>query len=132
MDLQLALTGLYENASLTSELDDEAADALLEWGAACVRRIYLSAEFGAEPEPSVQLRAVRRLMRAVNRWVPAASSNDRATNQAALITISERAAVIRVNAQPDEADLAPFLDVAEQCQERNEKSTFSRVKKASD
>jgi hypothetical protein len=79
---------LLENESLTEGLDDEAANALIEWGLACSKEIALrtagldDAEAEATMYPG--LRATRRLMRSVERWVPNRAALDVSQNQASL------------------------------------------------
>jgi hypothetical protein len=64
---------LLENERLTDDVDDAAASVILEWGIACARQIVESTagmdDAQAEEATYLFLRAVRRLMRSVNRWV---------------------------------------------------------------
>jgi hypothetical protein len=64
---------ILENESLTSELDDAAAQELLDWGLNWAKTIVLHTanldEIEAEAAMSPQLRANRRLMRTVNKWI---------------------------------------------------------------
>jgi hypothetical protein len=73
--VKLAVQSILENESLTGDLDDEAAQALLDWGVACVRRIALETagldDGAAEASMASRLRATRRLMRRVSAWVSA-------------------------------------------------------------
>lgn len=52
---------------LTDNLDDEAAQVLLDWGLTCTEEI-VRRHASTEDEASQRLRAVRRLMRRVNDW----------------------------------------------------------------
>ncbi|MCX7683259.1 MAG: hypothetical protein N2508_15050 [Anaerolineae bacterium] len=93
--IKLAVQSLLENESLTGDLDDEAAQTLLDWGIACVRRIVLDTG-GLDDEEaaavmSPRLRATRRLMRRVNAWLATPSPDDRT---AILFDIAAQAAII--------------------------------------
>jgi hypothetical protein len=70
---QRAVERILENERLTADLDDAAAQALLDWGIACARRIVRGtaglAAAEAEEAAYPRLRATRRLMQKVNRWV---------------------------------------------------------------
>lgn len=71
---QHAAERVLENESLTSNLDDDAARVLLDWGVRCAEQIArdtfgLSDEL-AEEAMYPRMRALRRLLRAVNRWAP--------------------------------------------------------------
>jgi hypothetical protein len=71
---QRAAERILENESLTSNLDDNAAQVLLDWGLRCAEQIArdtfgLSDEL-AEEAMYPRMRALRRLLRAVNRWAP--------------------------------------------------------------
>ena len=72
--IQRAAERILENASLTDDLDDDAAQVLLDWGVRCAEQIAedtadLSDDL-AEEAMYPRLRALRRLLRAVNRWAP--------------------------------------------------------------
>jgi hypothetical protein len=115
MDLQTALTGLYENAGLTSRLEDEPADRLLAWGAGLIRGIYLAAENGGEVPGREELRAVRRLLRAVNRWAPSANTHRPTTNLKKLQKIRSRAQFISpMGSLPDDQDFLALLSGQEE------------------
>lgn len=85
-NLPSALDSLLENEALTADLDDDAADGLLEWGMAHVRQIHRMA--GDEPDPegyvATQMKATRQWMRAANRWIASRAEKDAAENAAAL------------------------------------------------
>lgn len=93
--IKLAVQSLLENESLTADLDDEAAQTLLDWGISCVRRIALDTadlnDEEAEALMAPRLRAVRRLMRCVNNWLSAYSPEAR---ESALSSIPTQATVI--------------------------------------
>lgn len=61
------------NESLTAYLDDDAADVLIDWGLACAQKIIqrTAGMDDAEAEEAMYqpMRATRRLMRTVNRWI---------------------------------------------------------------
>ena len=68
-----AVESILENEKLTADLADDAAEVLLDWGIACVRTIVQVTlgldEMEAEEAMYGPMRATRRLMRAVNRWL---------------------------------------------------------------
>lgn len=67
-----ASESILENESLTAGLDDETAQALLDWGLACAKLVARSTtgmdDEAAQEAMSPRLRAVRQLMRQVRRW----------------------------------------------------------------
>lgn len=65
--IQRAVESIYENESLTEELDDDAAEALLQWGEQQVRRLGEQMFDEAAFEQSVFF--VRRLMSNMNYFV---------------------------------------------------------------
>lgn len=68
-----AVESILENERLTSNLDDDSAKALLDWGTACAKTAAQSTEQLTDVEAdqvlSTKLRAIRRLMRSINRWI---------------------------------------------------------------
>lgn len=84
--LNSALESLLENSSLTDELDDEAADVLLDWGLARVRQLFRQAADQTDPAGylDAQLKANRKLLRTVNRWTAGRAALDPAAHAAAL------------------------------------------------
>ena len=106
---------ILENERLTADLDDEAAKVLLNWGVARAERVAGSTDgLGdreAEEVISPRLRATRRLMRRVNRWV--ANQADMAADEGGelLDQIIEQAAVIYGDGfiPPDDDQRAAFL-----------------------
>jgi len=67
-----AVESILENESLTEDLDDQAAQLLINWGITCAEKSVLSSQMldneTAEEMLTIKLRAVRRLMRLVNKW----------------------------------------------------------------
>ena len=68
-----AAEGILENERLTAGLDDEAAAVLIDWGLSWAGVIVIATagmpDSEAEELLSPRLKANRRLMRYVNRWV---------------------------------------------------------------
>jgi Lon protease-like protein len=68
-----AAQSLLENETLTADVDDAAASVILDRGIAFARQIAQSTagmdDAQAEEAMYDRMRAVRRLMRSVNRWV---------------------------------------------------------------
>lgn len=95
-----AVESLLENETLTADLDDEAADALLQWGIDCATRIVqdtavvgdtLSADESAVEEATYpRMRALRRMLREINEW----ASGGNASDPAALLQIVTRASIV--------------------------------------
>jgi hypothetical protein len=95
---QRAVESLLENEQLTANLDDACAERLLDWGIACARHIVQgTAALGdeeAEQATTPRMRATRRLLRGVNRWVANRRETDVQQGAAALDQIVEQATVI--------------------------------------
>jgi hypothetical protein len=93
-----AAVSILENERLTADLDDAAAEVLLDWGVACARGIARGTaglnDAEAEEAMYPRLRAARRLMRRVNSWVANRARMDATASTDALNGIVEQAAVI--------------------------------------
>jgi hypothetical protein len=67
-----AVESVLENESLTADLDDAAAQALLNWSVACARQIMQETgpldDEQAEITTAPRMKAVRKLMRIINAW----------------------------------------------------------------
>lgn len=67
-----AAEGILGNERLTSDLDDEAASILLDWGVAWAERVARSTahldDESASESMYPQLKAIRKLMRLISRW----------------------------------------------------------------
>ena len=70
--LQRAAESILENEALTAELDDEAAQVLLDWGVSLAQRIASETieldEAGAEEATYQPMRALRKMLRKINNW----------------------------------------------------------------
>jgi hypothetical protein len=87
------------NERLTEDLDDSAAKELLDWGLSIARQIVqgtadLDDDEQAEQAMLPRLRATRRLMRAVSRWIASQSKGDTQGQQEAFERILEQASII--------------------------------------
>jgi hypothetical protein len=99
-----AAQSILENESLTADLDDAAANALLEWGVANARMVARSVGVttlfddsgsgGSDIAMSERLRAVGRMMRAVNAYVSGTGGAGGGDRDSALKDILEQAAVV--------------------------------------
>jgi hypothetical protein len=93
-----AAESILENESLTDELDDVAAKALLDWGLACTKIIVQSTagldDLQADEAISVGLRAIHRLMRLVNKWVANRQEMDTESRLKRLNGVIEQASAI--------------------------------------
>jgi hypothetical protein len=90
---------ILDNERLTADLDDPAAQELLDWGLSIGRRIVQGTADVEDDEQAEQamyprLRATRRLMRAVNRWIASQREGDAEGQKEALDSILEQASVI--------------------------------------
>jgi hypothetical protein len=90
---------ILDNERLTADLDDPAAQELLDWGLSIARRIAQGTADVEDDEQAEQamyprLHATRRLMRAVNRWIASQREKDAEGQEEALDTILEQASVI--------------------------------------
>jgi len=93
-----AAESILENERLTADLDDAAAKELLDWGIACVKGVAQSTvglnEVEAQEAMSPRLRATRRLMRLVNRWIARRPDIDAEGSATYLTKIIDQAAII--------------------------------------
>jgi hypothetical protein len=110
-----AIESVLENESLTADLDDDAAKTLLDWGIACVNQIAQSITgldtIEAEKIMSSQLRAIRRLMRSVNKWIGNWQETDAKGHTRRLGKILEQSAIIYGESfsQPNDERCDAFL-----------------------
>lgn len=89
------------NESLTAYLDDDTADILIDWGLICAQKIVQRTD-GMEDSEAEEamygpMRATRRLMRAVNRWVANRESLSAEEQEALLSDIIAQAGIIYGN-----------------------------------
>ena len=70
--IQRAAESILDNEALTSELDDEAAKVLLDWGLGLARQIAGQTiemdEAQAEEAMYQPMRSLRKMLRGANRW----------------------------------------------------------------
>jgi len=96
--IQRAAESILENEKLTADLDDAAAKVLLDWGITCAEKIAGSTDglgdSEAEEVISPGLRATRRLMLQVNRWVASRPDIDGAEEAELLSQIIEQACIM--------------------------------------
>jgi hypothetical protein len=73
-----AVSSILENEQLTADLDDATADFLLQWGMALTENIVLASQDlddeQAEEAMYAPMKAVRKMMRAVNKWINSGDS----------------------------------------------------------
>lgn len=94
-----AAESILGNERLTADLDDSAAQELLDWGLSVARQIAQGTAGVADDEQAEQamyprLRATRRLMRAVNRWIASQREGDVESHKEAFNSILEQASII--------------------------------------
>lgn len=110
-----AAESILGNERLTADLDDAAANALLNWGVACAEMIAGSTaglnDAEAEKVLSLRLRSTRRLMRSVNKWIAKRGEMDAEGSAELLAKIVEQATVIygEAFALPDDDRRDVFL-----------------------
>jgi hypothetical protein len=96
--MKVATESILENERLTADLDDAAARVLLDWGIACAesvaRRTAHLDDTEVEAAMSCQLRAIRRLMRTVNKWFGDRETADVTRDAALLDRVLEQATAI--------------------------------------
>jgi hypothetical protein len=94
-----AAQSILENENLTADLNDEAAQVLLDWGIAQAKAITMeTVEIGDDEEAAEfvypKMKALRRMLRTVNKWYAKVKSFDKDYGTSALERILEQAAVI--------------------------------------
>jgi hypothetical protein len=71
--IQRTVESILENERLTADLDDDAAQVLLDWGTSCAKRIAQGSlglnDTQAEETMYQPMRATRRLMSTTNKWI---------------------------------------------------------------
>lgn len=97
--ISLAAEGILDNEQLTSDLDDTAAQELIDWGLSAARRIVQGTadqedDEAAEEAISPRLSATRRMMRAVDLWVVNLQAGNAEGRNKALASVLEQASII--------------------------------------
>ncbi len=111
-----AAESLLENESLTADLDDAAAKVLIDWGIACAKAAAQGTagldDDQAETEMDTRLRATRKLMRSVNKWVAGYAEMDEESQVALLARMQEQVAAIYGpgSLSPDFQQLRAFVE----------------------
>jgi len=107
--VQQATESLLENESLTADLDDEAAKVLIDWG--LDRATEIAARTGRMNDSLAhdylvpRLKAVRRMLRATNRWISDQSHQESKLDQ--LGKIFRQATVVYDRVGPEEDAFDP-------------------------
>jgi hypothetical protein len=93
-----AVESLIENEALTAHLDDQTAKLLLQWGIDCAKNIVQDTEGMTDDEAEEamygRMRALRRMLRRIDRWVPQRRSAGVDTNAAFLSQVTRMAATV--------------------------------------
>ena len=101
---RLASERLAENTTLTAELDDAAASALLGWGRACVHDIARSTEELADEPAAVAMEprigAANKLLRAVARFVAHRDDMEPAVRISLTAHMVEQAGIVYAGESP--------------------------------
>ena len=106
---------------LTDNLDDEAAQVLLDWGLTCAEEVVRqgsSTEGEAGEGISHRLRAVRRMMRRVNDWAPRCSEMTADQGADSLAQVIEQAEIFFDFDFPPPDD-AYWSDLLDYCDEQS-------------
>ena len=89
---------ILENESLTADLDDPQAQALLDWGIERAETIAQSTtgldDEAAELAMDPRLRALRRLMRQVNQWMQGGQDMDQRAGAERLSQMIDQAQIV--------------------------------------
>ena len=68
-----AASSILENEGLTADLNDETADELLNWGLALAEKLVMDSQDldddAAEEAMYTPLKALRKMLRAINKWL---------------------------------------------------------------
>lgn len=112
-----AAESILENENLTADLNDEAAQVVMDWGINCAREIAMrTVEFlddeQAEDAMYKPMRALRRMLRTINKWSEKINSLDKEYGINALNNILEEANVVYGTTfrKPDEETIAGILN----------------------
>jgi hypothetical protein len=96
--LRRAAEKIQGNESLTAELDDQAAQALLAWALQAARTIAWRTDglddLEAEQILNVRLRALRGLMRTVSAWTAEGPGVDPAQDEARWLALQQAAQIV--------------------------------------
>ena len=110
-----AAASILENEALSSELDDAAAKVLLKWGVAWAAAIAADTagldDSAAEAATYPRQKALRRLLRTVNKWVAGRGTMAVEEQAASLATVVEQVGIIWAEkfTPPDEARQTAFV-----------------------
>lgn len=98
----LAAESILGNERLTNNLDDDAAKVLLDWGLAYVETIAAQTEGlddeQAEEMMAPRLKALRSLMKLVNKWVPRRAKLDATASETKLEEVTALVQLIQASA----------------------------------
>ena len=113
---QRAAETILSNEALTADLNDETAQTLLDWGLALTKHIAQATvdldDAAAEEQMDRQLKAVRRAMRLINRWIGDFPNIDAETQADHLNQLIEQATIIYGDtfSPPDAQSQTDFID----------------------
>jgi len=113
--IQRSVESILENERLTADLDDEAAQVLLDWGTSCAKMIAQGSlglnDAQAEESMYQPMRATRRLMSTVNKWMSRYEIFGDENHTESLQKIIEQAGIIygRDYIPPDSVQQSSFL-----------------------
>jgi len=112
-----AAESILDNENLTSDLTDEAAQVLVDWGVTQAKEIALSTIEYSDDEQAdeamyLPMKALRRMLRIVNKWSVKVQTLDKDFGTTALEQILEQAEVVygAATTQLDETARAGILN----------------------
>ncbi len=97
--IQLAVESILENESLTADIDDDAANELIQWGTDCAEKIVKSSSVlknidDIDNMVNKRLKAVRKMMRQISLWIANRQFMDDGIIENILIKILEQVKII--------------------------------------
>ncbi len=120
-----AAESILENENLTTDLNDEAAQVVIDWGIHCAREIALRTVECIDDEDAEKvmyrpMRALRRMIRYINKWSANINELDRDSGSSTLGKILDEAqAVYGKNFRPpSEQIIADLLNRQDQLKNR--------------
>ena len=129
---QRAVESILENETLTADLDDQAADLLLDWAMSLAKEAAQGVaginEASAEEQFGNRMRNVRQFIRQVNRWAANPAAATSGEGQSALNKVLELAAPVYGEGLPlaGSGQVGAFSQGAEQMGQAGDRITSLR------
>jgi len=129
---QRAVESILENETLTADLDDQAADLLLDWAMSLAKEAAQGVaginEASAEEQFGNRMRNVRQFIRQVNRWAGSSTATTPDEGQSALNKALELAVQVYGEGLPlvSSGQVGAFSQEAEQMGQAGDRITSLR------